>query len=307
MAARGFDASGLAALGHTERAATVVQETFAGFEAGAGGFHEALEEADEELYETFETRLSGIRGAASDGGDVAAAAQAFNTEAVAAMYAVVDSAGGSFGETAGSLAQDVFADFEEARVHDLLEEADEGAYETFESNLGAFVESMSSETLSAFAAATLRAQFAVAGALDRAPVEAGEGESESDGDSDLQGGPNVVEGVPDDADHVVKMQAVAFEPEELTVQVGDTVAFEHAAGEPHNVVAYEDEIPEGAEYWASGGFDSQEAAEAGWEEGTGVVQSGQSYVHTFETPGTHDYYCVPHEAAGMVGTVVVGE
>jgi plastocyanin len=308
MAARGFDASGLAALGRTERAATVVQETFDGFEAGAGGFHEALEEADEELYETFESKLSGIRSAVSDGGDVAAAARAFNAEAVAAMYAVVGSAGGSFGEMAGSLAQDVFADFEEARVHELLEEADAGAYETFEERLGSFVESLSAETLSAFATATLRAQFAVAGALDSAPVEAGEGgSSESGGDSNLQGGPNVVEGVPDDADHVVKMQAVAFEPEELTVTVGDTVAFEHAAGEAHNVVAYEGEIPEGAEYWASGGFDSQEAAEAGWEDGKGAVQSGQSYVHTFETPGTHGYYCVPHEAAGMVGTVVVEE
>jgi plastocyanin len=224
------------------------------------------------------------------------------------MYAVVGSAGGSFGELAGSLAQDVFADFEEARVHELLEEADAGAYETFEERLGSFAESLSAETLSAFATATLRAQFAVAGALDSAPVAAGEGgSSESGGDSNLQGGPNVVEGVPDDADHVVTMQAVAFEPEELTVTVGDTVAFEHAAGEAHNVVAYEDEIPEGADYWASGGFDSQEAAEAGWEDGKGAVQAGQSYVHTFETPGTHGYYCVPHEAAGMVGTVVVEE
>jgi plastocyanin len=73
------------------------------------------------------------------------------------------------------------------------------------------------------------------------------------------------------------------------------------------VFAYEDEIPEDADYWASGGFDSQEAAEAGWEEGTGAIQSGQSYVHTFETAGSHGYYCAPHEAAGMVGTVVVEE
>jgi plastocyanin len=308
MAARGFDASGLAALGRTERAATVVQETFAGFEAGAGGFHEALEEADTELYETFETRLSGIRSAASEGGDVTSAARAFNEQAVAAMYAVVGGGGGgSFGDAAGALAQDVFADFEEARVHDLVEEADAGAYETFESTLGTFIESLSTEALSAFAEATLRAQFAVAGALDRAPVGEGDDGGDVGGDSDLQGGPNVVEGVPDDADHVVKMQAVAFEPKELTVTVGDTVAFEHAGGEAHNVVAYEDELPEGATFWSSGGFESQEAAEAGWEEGKGAVQSGHSYVHTFETAGTHGYYCTPHEAAGMVGTVVVEE
>jgi plastocyanin len=224
------------------------------------------------------------------------------------MYAVVGGGGGgSFGDAAGALAQDVFADFEEARVHDLVEEADAGAYETFESTLGTFIESLSTEALSAFAEATLRAQFAVAGALDRAPVGEGDDGGDVGGDSDLQGGPNVVEGVPDDADHVVKMQAVAFEPKELTVTVGDTVAFEHAAGEAHNVVAYEDELPEGATFWSSGGFESQEAAEAGWEEGKGAVQSGHSYVHTFETAGTHGYYCTPHEAAGMVGTVVVEE
>ncbi|WP_318567597.1 DUF5059 domain-containing protein [Salinigranum marinum] len=306
MAARGFDASGLAVLGRTERAGTVVEGAFAGFEAGAGGFHEALEDADEELYETFETELSEIRVAASDGGDVTAAAQAFDEQAVAAMYAVIGAAGGSFGESAGALAQGVFADFEEARVHDLLEEADEGAYETFEARLETFIESLSTQTLSAFADSTLRAQFAVAGALDDAPVSGAAGSNEgSGGDADLQGGPNVVEGVPEDADHVVEMNAVAYAPQELTISVGETVAWTHAAGEPHSVTAYEGDIPDGAAYWASGGFDSRSAAETGWDEGRGAVQSGQSYVHTFETAGTHEYFCIPHEAASMVGTVVV--
>ncbi|WP_240938245.1 plastocyanin/azurin family copper-binding protein, partial [Haloarcula rubripromontorii] len=105
----------------------------------------------------------------------------------------------------------------------------------------------------------------------------------------------------------VDMQAVAFNPEELTVSVGDKVAWKHAGGEAHNVVAYEEELPEGATYWASGGFESESAAREGWENGKGAVQSGQSYVHTFETAGEHGYFCVPHEAAGMVGTVVVEE
>mgnify|MGYP006298227721 CR=1 FL=1 len=101
------------------------------------------------------------------------------------------------------------------------------------------------------------------------------------------------------------MTAVAFEPAELTVKKGDTVAWKHAGGEAHSVTAYESELPEGAAYWASGGFDSEKAAREGWEKGTGAVQSGQSYVHTFETAGTFEYLCVPHEAAGMTGTIVV--
>jgi len=89
------------------------------------------------------------------------------------------------------------------------------------------------------------------------------------------------------------------------VSQGDTVAWTYNAGDAHNAVAYEDGIPDDAGYWATGGFDSEEAARTGWEDGQGAVQSGQSYVHTFETTGTHEYFCVPHEAAGMVGSVTV--
>ena len=103
------------------------------------------------------------------------------------------------------------------------------------------------------------------------------------------------------------MKAVSFAPEELTVSKGDTVAWTHAGGEPHSVTAYEEEIPADADYWASGDFESESAANTGWEEGQGAVQSGQSYVHTFETAGEHAYYCIPHEMAGMKGTVVVEE
>jgi plastocyanin len=27
--------------------------------------------------------------------------------------------------------------------------------------------------------------------------------------------------------------------------------------------------------------------------------------HTFDVPGTYQYFCIPHEMAGMTGTVVV--
>jgi len=312
MAARVFDAGVLGVLGENERAGSLVQAAFQHFEAGAGGFHEALEEADHDRYESFEAALNDASSAAQEGGTVGEQSRAFNDEAVGAIYAVVESSGGSFGGAATTVVQDTFAAFEEARVHELLEEADESAYEGYESVLNDYIGALQSgsgvgSAATAYADASIRAQFAVAGAVDDAPVgEGGSDESDSESEeTDLQGGPNIQNGVPDDADHVVDMQAVAFEPEELTIQQGDTVAWEHAAGEPHNVVAYEGEIPEDAEYWASGGFESEEAAREGWEEGEGAVQSGQSYVHTFETTGTHEYFCVPHEAAGMVGSITV--
>ncbi|WP_128477990.1 DUF5059 domain-containing protein [Halorussus pelagicus] len=312
MSARVFDAAALSAFGESARAKTVVQSAFQHFEAGAGGFHEALESANESRYESFESALNAAGSAAKGGenGRAYAEAKSFNEEAVAASYDVVANAGGDFSGAAESVAQDAFAGFEEANVHETLEEADGDAYERFEGSLEALIgaladESGVSDALEAFARASVRAEFAVAGATEKAPV--GEGESGGDGESDeqLSGGPNVVEGVPDDADHVVKLNAVAFDPAELTVQQGDTVAFEHAAGEPHSVTAYGEKIPEGANYWASGDFDSQEAAAEGWENGSGAVQSGQSFVHTFETTGTHEYFCIPHEAAGMTGKIVV--
>ncbi|PHQ46165.1 cytochrome Fbr [Halorubrum sp. C3] len=312
MAARVFDAGVLDVLGENERAGSLVQAAFQHFEAGAGGFHEALEEADHDRYESFEAALDDASSAAQEGGNVGEQSRAFNDEAVAAIYAVVESGGGSFGGAATSIMQDTFAAFEEAEVHEMLEEADESAYEGYESALNDYIGAIESgsgvgSAATAYADASIRAQFAVVGAVDEGPVGEGSGGESGGGseETDLQGGPNIQDGVPDDADHVVNMQAVAFEPEELTIQQDDTVAWEHAAGEPHNVVAYEGEIPEDAEYWASGGFESEEAAREGWEEGEGAVQSGQSYVHTFEATGTHEYFCVPHEAAGMVGSVIV--
>ncbi|CQR50287.1 Plastocyanin precursor [Haloferax massiliensis] len=272
-----------------------------------------MEEANHDLYESFEGALGLVRTAAEEGGDAYGAAKTYGQKAVDSMYAVVATAAADagLGAAASERMSGVFQTFEEARVHEALEEADHDAYEGFEAALSDYVAALEDGSevdaaAEAYATATARAQFAVVGEVGKAPA-AGSADESGSADTSLTGGLNVVEGVPEDADHAVKMSAVAFEPAELTVSVGDTVAFEHAAGEAHSVTAYGDDLPEGAAYWASGGFESQEAAETGWGEGKGAVQSGQSYVHTFETAGEHAYFCVPHEAAGMTGTVVVEE
>ena len=36
-----------------------------------------------------------------------------------------------------------------------------------------------------------------------------------------------------------------------------------------------------------------------------LVSPGNDYSHTFTVPGTYKYFCIPHEAVGMVRTVVV--
>ena len=314
MTGRAGDAGVLAALGANSRAETVASDTFAYFEAGANGFHEAVEEASEERYHAFEEALGAVRSATTGDGDAYEAVTTFADEATAAVYAVVESGGGDGDVNAAPLVSGVFATFENARVHEALEDGDHETYETFEAALSDYVSALDSgegidEAAERFAQVTRNAAFAVAGAIEEAPeLSVGSGGESGGGErGDFEGGPNVVEGVPDDADHVVDMQAVAFDPAELTVSVGDTVAWSHAAGEPHSVTAAETALPDEASYWASGGFDSEEAAQTGWEEGQGYVAAGQSYVHTFETAGEHAYFCIPHEAAGMEGTVVVEE
>jgi plastocyanin len=114
------------------------------------------------------------------------------------------------------------------------------------------------------------------------------------------------------ATHTVEMEGVQFTPDRIEVAPGDTVVFENVGQAGHSVTAYEDSIPEGADYWASGGFDSEDAARdaytpTGSLEDTGNVAGGESWSYTFETEGTHKYFCKPHEAADMVGEVVVTE
>jgi plastocyanin len=313
MTGRAGDAGTLATVGATDRAEAVASDAFAYFEGGANGFHEAVEAASEERYHSFEEALGAVQGATTGDADAYDAATTFADEATAAVYAVVENGGSGGDVNAAPLVADVFAAFESARVHEALEEGDRGAYETFEKALSDYTTALEADgdvdaAGERFAQAIRTAFFAVAGTPDAAPeMSVGDEGGGGGGEPEMSGGPNVVSGVPDDADHVVDMNAVAYDPAELTVSVGDTVAWSHAGGEPHSVTASGSGIPEGATYWASGGFDSEEAARTGWENGEGAVAAGQSYVHTFETAGEHAYVCIPHEAAGMEGTVVVEE
>ena len=45
--------------------------------------------------------------------------------------------------------------------------------------------------------------------------------------------------------------------------------------------------------------------EANWEGHEPIEDTGFEYSHTFEVEGTYEYYCQPHQQAGMVGTIEV--
>ncbi len=90
----------------------------------------------------------------------------------------------------------------------------------------------------------------------------------------------------------------AFEPAEITIRVGDTVRWRNDSEFDHTVTAdpgqAQDEdsvmLPEGAEPF-----------------GSGTVAPGEAFEYTFEAPGRYRYFCIPHEAAGMIAEIVVEE
>ncbi|WP_423999394.1 plastocyanin/azurin family copper-binding protein [Haloarcula salina] len=109
-------------------------------------------------------------------------------------------------------------------------------------------------------------------------------------------------------DYDVGMSAKAFRPPSIEVRPGTTVRWRNTSKQGHTVTAYEGQLPDGAEFFASGDFDSEQAARDAWGNATsGTLFEGQEYTHTFEVLGTHPYFCIPHERGGMVGTVVVTE
>lgn len=113
-------------------------------------------------------------------------------------------------------------------------------------------------------------------------------------------------GEPADGTLVRMTSEFAYEPDTLTIPVGETVVWRTEGFTPHTVTAYQDGIPAGAPYFASGGFETEQAAREGYTDGGGSVGRDEEYRYTFEVPGTYEYFCIPHES-DMVGTLSVRE
>lgn len=77
-----------------------------------------------------------------------------------------------------------------------------------------------------------------------------------------------------------------FDPPVLQVQPGTTVLFK-ATDRGHNSEANKDMIPDGVADWK------------------GPI--GRDIEIAFETPGIYGYHCTPHQSAGMVGLILVGD
>jgi plastocyanin len=91
---------------------------------------------------------------------------------------------------------------------------------------------------------------------------------------------------------------VWFDPVGLRIEPGQTVRWINLdPGNSHTATAYHPKnferplrIPEGAEPWDSD-----------------YLLPNESFSVTLMQEGVYDFYCVPHEHAGMVGRIVVGQ
>jgi plastocyanin len=118
----------------------------------------------------------------------------------------------------------------------------------------------------------------------------------------LAGASYLVAGCASD-DSSVSMEGHSFEPASLTVQSGDPVEFTNDASEAHSVTAYDDGLPRRADYFATGGAQSEEEARS--DIAAGLLQQGDKFELTLEVPGEYRYFCIPHEDDGMIGTIMV--
>ena len=90
---------------------------------------------------------------------------------------------------------------------------------------------------------------------------------------------------------------VWFSPQGVAVSPGTTIRFVNDdPGNSHTATAYHPDIegrqlriPAGAEAWDSD-----------------YLLPGETFEVTLTVPGVYDYYCLPHEMAGMVGRIIVG-
>lgn len=81
----------------------------------------------------------------------------------------------------------------------------------------------------------------------------------------------------------IDLLAESFSPSEVRIEAGSTIRWRNAGTVTHTIT------PDGHSEWAD----------------TTLTEEGETFEHTFDTPGDFDYHCVPHLANGMTGVIRV--
>ncbi len=128
-------------------------------------------------------------------------------------------------------------------------------------------------------------------------------ESSGGGGGGEPAGPPDLGGYLDDANNYDGEVVDATGQSEVTVEVGagDTgLAFGPAAVHVDNgaTVLFE--------WTGEGGAHNVVAEDGSFESGSPTASAGVNFEHTFSSDGVYNYYCNPHKASGMLGSIVVG-
>lgn len=108
-------------------------------------------------------------------------------------------------------------------------------------------------------------------------------------------------------EHVVRMVLVEgayrFEPADITANAGDRVTFVNESGGPHNVAFEREKIDDAVEPALAAGMPTPLSPLAG----PLMTAPGARYTISLDgvPPGAYPYFCMPHYALKMVGTLTV--
>jgi plastocyanin len=100
-------------------------------------------------------------------------------------------------------------------------------------------------------------------------------------------------------------------PADITIKVGDAVQWTNVSGGPHNVSFWPDSVPAGMDAQLGANMPSQTqsgpAQKLGPTVGPLLTAPNDTYTISFAglKPGVYKYYCTPHLALGMKGTITV--
>lgn len=94
-----------------------------------------------------------------------------------------------------------------------------------------------------------------------------------------------------------------FDPASLTIKAGDGVRWTVVSTPPHNVTFWPDSIPSGANASLQANMQQTTAPLTG----PLLINPSQTYLVSFSgaRPGVYHYYCTPHLAVGMKGSITV--
>lgn len=108
------------------------------------------------------------------------------------------------------------------------------------------------------------------------------------------------QGTPRPAQTVRMTDQLRFDPENITIKVGDMIEWVNESNMPHTATGDPEKnpvakshpeyvlLPDGAKPWSSE-----------------LLQPGERFLYTFETPGEYKYFCIPHVLSGMRGSITV--